>query len=65
MPYGMGKAVGKRAILFIKVGDRVSVRVVVVVMLFTVKVGPEQKHPGTPSESASLMQAKSWQLLWR
>ena len=53
---GMGKAMGTSIILYIAIWDRVSMRVVVMVMLLTVKAGPEQKHPGM------LLEQTSWRL---
>ena len=62
MTNGMGKAMGTRTILYVAVGDRVSIMVVVVAMSFTVTAGPEQKKPGTLSESVSIIQANIWWL---
>ena len=56
MPNGMGKAVGIRTILQVAIGDRVLVTTVVMVMLLTVKVGPEHNHPRMISELVSTIQ---------
>ena len=57
IPKGMGMAVGKRTILYEAVGDSMSVSVVVAVMSFLVKAGPERKHPGMSPRSVLTMQA--------
>ena len=56
-PSDIGRAIGKRIILQVVVGDSVSVSVVSMVMLLMVKVGPEQKHPGMSLRMVLTMQA--------
>ena len=54
----VGRAIGKRTILYMVECDRMVVSMVVMLRSLTLKAGPEQKHSEMSSWSTSVMQVK-------